>query len=95
MRRVRLMRDSILKRRTRIDEVHVKGPSRELARLQSDKERTDLQNKAWIDNLEDIENGSKNVCLFCGRQFERRAVLLSHHKVIIIQAHIFKYHSKL
>lgn len=81
MRRVRLMRDSILKRRTRIDEVHVKGPSRELARLQSDKERTDLQNKAWIDNLEDIENGSKNVCLFCGRQFERRAVLLSHHKV--------------
>lgn len=83
MRRVRLMRDSILKRRTRIDEVQVKGPSRELARLQTDrdKERVDSQNKAWLDNLEDNENSSKNVCLYCGRQFDRRAVLLSHHKV--------------
>ncbi|XP_031617793.1 uncharacterized protein LOC116337400 [Contarinia nasturtii] len=81
MRRVRLMRDSILKRRTRIDEVQVKGPSRELARLQTDKERVDSQNKAWLDNLEDNENACKNVCLFCGRQFDRRAVLLSHHKV--------------
>lgn len=83
MRRVRLMRDSILKRRTRIDEVQVKGPSRELARLQTEKERVDSQNKAWLDNLEDIESNSKNVCLFCGRQFERRAVLLSHHKVFL------------
>lgn len=82
MRRVRLMRDSILKRRTRIDEVQVKGPSRELARLQSDKERADSQNKAWLDNLEDNDNICKNICLFCGRQFDRRAVLLSHHKVI-------------
>lgn len=83
MRRVRLMRDSILKRRTRIDEVQVKGPSRELARLQTEKERVDSQNKAWLDNLEDNESNSKNVCLFCGRQFERRAVLLSHHKVFL------------
>lgn len=82
MRRVRLMRNSILKRRTRIDEVQVKGPSRELARLQTDKERVDSQNKAWLDNLEDGESSCKNVCLFCGRQFDRRAVLLSHHKVI-------------
>lgn len=81
MRRVRLMRDSILKRRTRIDEVQVKGPSRELARLQTDKERVDSQNKAWLDNLEDNNSSSKNVCLFCGRQFDRRAVLLSHLKV--------------
>lgn len=81
MRRVRLMRDSILKRRTRIDEVQVKGPSRELARLQSDKERADSQNKAWLDNLEDNDSSNKNVCLYCGRQFDRRAVLLSHHKV--------------
>lgn len=82
MRRVRLMRDSILKRRTRIDEVQVKGPSRELARLQSDKECVDSQNnKAWLDNLEDNKNSSKNVCLYCGRQFDRRAVLFSHHKV--------------
>lgn len=84
MRRVRLMRDSILKRRTRIDEVQVKGPSRELARLQTDKERVDSQNKAWLDNLEDNNSSSKNVCLFCGRKFDRRAVLLSHLKVFVM-----------
>lgn len=84
MRRVRLMRDSILKRRTRIDEVQVKGPSRELARLQTDKERVDSQNKAFLDNLEDNNSSSKNVCLFCGRQFDRRAVLLSHLKVCVM-----------
>lgn len=84
MRRVRLMRDSILKRRTRIDEVQVKGPSRELARLQTDKERVDSQNKAWLDNLEDNNSSSKNVCLFCGRKFDRRAVLLSHLKVCVM-----------
>lgn len=33
MRRIKLMRDSILKRRVRADEVVVKGPSREVARL--------------------------------------------------------------
>ncbi|XP_058822830.1 uncharacterized protein LOC131684188 [Topomyia yanbarensis] len=33
MRRIKQMRDTILKRRTRIDEVVVKGPSRELSRL--------------------------------------------------------------
>lgn len=80
MRRVRLMRDSILKRRTRIDEVPVKGPNRELARLQSDKDIAVSQNKAWIDNFED-SNCSANICIFCNRKFERKAVLLSHQKV--------------
>lgn len=80
MRRVRLMRDSILKRRTRIDEVPVKGPNRELARLQSDKEIADSQNKAWIDNFEDSKCIA-NICIFCNRRFERKAVLLSHQKV--------------
>lgn len=79
MRRVRQMRDTILKRRTRIDEVQVKGPSRELARLQTDKERADAQNKAWLDNLENNDN-SGNICMYCGKKFERRAVLLSHQK---------------
>lgn len=79
MRRVRLMRDTILKRRTRIDEVQVKGPSRELARLQTDKEKADAQNKAWLDNLENNDN-SGSICMYCGKKFERRAVLLSHQK---------------
>lgn len=93
MRRVRLMRDSILKRRTRIDEVQVKGPSRELKLLQTDKERVDSQNKAWLDNLEDNENISKNVCLFCGRQFDRKAVLLSHLKVCLSDDFFFNLHA--
>lgn len=82
MKRVRLMRDSILKRRTRIDEVQVKGPSRELARLQTCQERADAQNKAWLENLENIDASvSVNVCTFCGKRFDRRVVLLSHSKV--------------
>lgn len=82
MKRVRLMRDSILKRRTRIDEVQVKGPSRELARLQTCQEKADAQNKAWLENLENIDASvSVNVCTFCGKRFDRRVVLLSHSKV--------------
>lgn len=79
LRRIRLMRESIHKRRTRLDEVQVKGPSRELTRLQTDKERVDAQNKAWLDNLENPENSS--ICTYCGKRFERRAVLISHIKV--------------
>lgn len=82
MKRVRLMRDSILKRRTRIDEVQVKGPSRELSRLQTCQEKADAQNKAWLENLENIDASvSVNVCTFCGKRFDRRVVLLSHSKV--------------
>lgn len=79
MRRVRLMRNSISKRRTRIDEVQVKGPNRELARLKTDKDCDDLQNKTWLE--QNCKSSSKNVCIYCGRQFDRRAVLFSHHKV--------------
>lgn len=79
LRRIRLMRESIHKRRTRLDEVQIKGPSRELTRLQTDKERVDAQNKAWLDNLENPENSS--ICTYCGKRFERRAVLISHIKV--------------
>lgn len=82
MKRVRLMRDSILKRRTRIDEIQIKGPSRELARLQTCQEKADAQNKAWLENLENIDASvSVNVCTFCGKRFDRRVVLLSHSKV--------------
>lgn len=70
------MRDSIFKRRFRMDEVQIKGPSRELARLQTDKERVDAENKAWMGNLENFDNTP--VCTFCGKTFERRAVLTSH-----------------
>lgn len=73
------MRATIHKRRVRLDEVQVKGPSRELTRLQTDKERDDAQNKAWLDNLDNPEGGS--ICTYCGKKFDRRAVLISHTKV--------------
>lgn len=76
MRRIRLMRDAIYKRRVRIDEVQVKGPSRELARLQTDNEKRDAENKSWMDNMDRFNNGS--VCTYCGKTFERRAVLTTH-----------------
>lgn len=45
------MREAIYKRRTRIDEVPVRGPSRELARLQMDaKERAEREPRVWPDN---------------------------------------------
>lgn len=82
MRRVRLMRDSILRRRIRIDEVQVKGPSRELSRLQTCQEKADARNKAWLENLDNIDASvSINVCTFCGKRFDRRVVLLSHSKI--------------
>lgn len=73
------MRATIHKRRVRLDEVQIKGPSRELTRLQTDKERDDAQNKAWLDNLDNPEGGS--ICTYCGKKFDRRAVLISHTKV--------------
>lgn len=75
-RKIRMMREAIYKRRVRIDEVQTKGPSRELARLQTDKERRDAENKAWLDNIERIDNSP--MCTYCGKTFERKAVLNTH-----------------
>ncbi|XP_055903110.1 uncharacterized protein LOC129939209 [Eupeodes corollae] len=75
-RKIRLMREAIYKRRIRMDEVQTKGPSRELARLQTDKERRDAENKAWLDNIERADNSP--MCTYCGKTFERKAVLNTH-----------------
>lgn len=75
-RKIRLMREAIYKRRIRMDEVQTKGPSRELARLQTDKERRDAENKAWLDNIERVDNSP--MCTYCGKTFERKAVLNTH-----------------
>lgn len=76
LRRIRLMRDSILKRCVRIDEVQTRGPSRELARLQTDNEKRHAENKAWM-NKSDLSNSSP-MCAYCGKTFERKAVLTTH-----------------
>ncbi|GAB0092813.1 hypothetical protein DMENIID0001_078490 [Sergentomyia squamirostris] len=77
LKRIRLMRDTIYKRRVRMDEVQVKGPSRELVRLQTDRERQEADNKAWVENVENYD-ASQSVCTYCGKSFERRAVLTTH-----------------
>uniref|UniRef100_A0A1L8DCH8 C2H2-type domain-containing protein n=1 Tax=Nyssomyia neivai TaxID=330878 RepID=A0A1L8DCH8_9DIPT len=77
LKRIRLMRDTIYKRRVRMDEVHVKGPSRELVRLQTDRERQEADNKAWIENVENYDV-TQSMCTYCGKTFERRAVLTTH-----------------
>lgn len=86
MRRIRLMREAIYRRRTRIDEVPVKGPSRELARLQNDKDRADAQSKLnsnaynnWLTDSDSI-SVMTSICAACGKSFERRAALLTHTK---------------
>ncbi|XP_055680649.1 uncharacterized protein LOC129788532 [Lutzomyia longipalpis] len=77
LKRIRLMRDTIYKKRVRMDEVHVKGPSRELVRLQTDQERQEADNKAWLENVENYDV-SQSMCTYCGKTFERRAVLTTH-----------------
>lgn len=90
------MRDTIWKRRTRIDEVPVKAPNRELARLQMDiKERGDSQSRNWPDNYSGngemvLDKGIASAtaslstvtseCTYCAKTFERRATLITHVK---------------
>lgn len=90
------MREGIFKRGTRIDEVPVKAPNRELARLQMDaKERGDSQSRNWPDNYSGngemvLDKGIASAaaasstvtseCTYCAKTFERRATLISHVK---------------
>lgn len=90
------MREGILKRGTRIDEVPVKAPNRELARLQMDaKERGDYQSRNWPDNYSGngemvLDKGIASAtaasstvtseCTYCAKTFDRRATLISHVK---------------
>lgn len=76
-KKIRSMRDTIHKRHMRIDEVQVKGPSRELHRLQTEKERIDAENKAYLDNVA-FDNSNQSMCTYCNKIFERKAVLTSH-----------------
>ncbi|XP_037827947.1 zinc finger protein 800-like isoform X1 [Lucilia sericata] len=74
MRRIRKMRDTILKKRIQIGDVQVKGPSREVKRLKmNNTEDNDVSNSL------DQQNGkSVTSCLYCLKKFERRAALTTH-----------------
>lgn len=93
MRRIRTLRDSIFKKRTRIDEIVVKGPSRELNRLQvTEQDRVDAaaaaaaaeKDRAWIENMENFDN--QPMCPNCGKKFERKAVLTTHMNSCVLKA---------
>lgn len=75
------MRDSIYKREMRLDEVLVKGPNRELSRLQAmEKERAaeEEARKAYLDNVANLDNANQSMCTYCNKVFDRKAVLTSH-----------------
>lgn len=101
MRRIKMMRDSILKRRVRADEVVVKGQSREVSRLLQAASTTTSSSqdggssfsagmlehdeaaatRAWMENLEHFDQGP--MCSYCGKTFERRAVLSTHMQTCV------------
>ncbi|XP_058443130.1 uncharacterized protein LOC131425333 [Malaya genurostris] len=94
MRRIKQMRDAILKRRTRIDEVVVKGSSREVSRLLQSSSAA--SNKSYSANrtafdeqrdeaaatrawMENLEHFDQGpMCSYCGKTFDRKAVLSTH-----------------
>ncbi|KXJ70674.1 hypothetical protein RP20_CCG022780 [Aedes albopictus] len=101
-----MMRDSILKRRVRADEVVVKGPSREVSRLLQAASSMSATNsssqdgatgsssygmpddhdeaaatRAWMENLEHFDQGP--MCSYCGKTFERKAVLSTHMQTCV------------
>uniref|UniRef100_A0A1A9WY53 C2H2-type domain-containing protein n=1 Tax=Glossina brevipalpis TaxID=37001 RepID=A0A1A9WY53_9MUSC len=78
LKRIRKMRDTILKKRVQIGDVHVKGPSRELKRLQMN-EAKDLENDQANDQCLLLSRGKPvSICAFCKKTFERRAALSAH-----------------
>lgn len=79
LKKIRSMRETIHRRHMRMDEVQVKGPSRELNRLQTEKERVEAENnKAYLDNVANFDNSNQSMCTYCNKVFERKAVLTSH-----------------
>lgn len=76
-RRIRLMRDNIIKKRVRADEVVVKsGANRELIKLQSHLDHLD-ENTVWENDISGDYQAS-NTCKNCSKKFDRRAVYTSH-----------------
>lgn len=76
-RRIRLMRDNIIKKRVRADEVVVKSTgNRELIKLQSSLDQLD-ENTVWENDLSG-EFQASNTCKNCLKKFDRKAVYTSH-----------------
>ncbi|KAM8703076.1 hypothetical protein ACLKA7_005416 [Drosophila subpalustris] len=80
-RRIRMMRNTILKRRMQQGDVQPKGPSRELKRLQLSD---DVVGQAAEQAADANGNGNgeqrkiMSLCIYCDKSFERRAALSTH-----------------
>ncbi|KAH8409654.1 hypothetical protein KR222_000744 [Zaprionus bogoriensis] len=75
-RRIRMMRNTILKRRMQQGDVQPKGPSRELKRLQlSDDVVGNVPEPA---DANGEHRKIMSLCIYCEKSFERRAALSTH-----------------
>ncbi|XP_013102480.2 zinc finger protein 800 [Stomoxys calcitrans] len=78
LKRIRKMRDSILRKRIQIGNVQAKGPSRELKGLQLDsiKEMASANDKGDVATRQNSKPVS--TCNYCQKTFERRAAFATH-----------------
>lgn len=75
-RRIRMMRNTILKRRKQQGDVQPKGPSRELKRLQLSDDVVGHATEHTDANGE--QRKIMSLCIYCEKSFERRAALSTH-----------------
>ncbi|XP_017044271.1 zinc finger protein 800 [Drosophila ficusphila] len=75
-RRIRMMRNTILKRRVQQGDIHPKGPCRELKRLQFSDDVV-----GYVPEPLDASGEHRKImslCIYCEKSFERRAALSTH-----------------
>ncbi|KAH8292982.1 hypothetical protein KR054_002874 [Drosophila jambulina] len=75
-RRIRMMRNTILKRRVQQGDVQAKGPCRELKRLQLSDDVV-----GYVPEPLDASGEQRKImslCIYCEKSFERRAALSTH-----------------
>ncbi|XP_060650751.1 uncharacterized protein LOC132787607 [Drosophila nasuta] len=75
-RRIRMMRNTILKRRMQQGDVQAKGPNRELKRLQLSDDVVGQPVEQRDANGE--QRKIMSLCIYCEKSFERRAALSTH-----------------
>jgi len=75
-RRIRMMRNTILKRRVQQGDIQPKGPCRELKRLQLSDDVV-----GYVPEPLDASGEHRKImslCIYCEKSFERRAALSTH-----------------
>ncbi|KAH8336418.1 uncharacterized protein [Drosophila kikkawai] len=75
-RRIRMMRNTILKRRVQQGDIQTKGPCRELKRLQLSDDVVGYVPEPL--NASGEQRKIMSLCIYCEKSFERRAALSTH-----------------